>query len=74
MRKFGKQLNSVQTIQETPSSEDIIRNAEERKRFDSISLVRKEAKRAFKELKNTEYRLLSTLRPQLLYTSLDEYQ
>jgi hypothetical protein len=50
----------------------ILREAKERNKFDSSSFVQKEIKRAFKEIMEKEYQLLSMYRPNELAINLKE--
>lgn len=51
--------------------DDPLREAEERSRFEKSQFVQKETLRAFKEVKQHEFRLISMYRPQTLAENFD---
>lgn len=49
----------------------MIREAEERQRFEKSQFVQKEAMKAFKEIKQHEFRLISMYQPDKLYQNFE---
>lgn len=59
---------------DSKTSADIVREAEERNRFEKSHFVQKEVQKAFKEIMKHEFRLVSMFRPQdLIAGNFDEF-
>ena len=74
--RSGKEQVPSQITQNEPNKDNpqrVMREAEERQKFEKSQFVQKQAMKAFKEVKQHEFRLINMYRPESLTANFDAF-
>ena len=74
MQMKSQKIQKKKSTEQVNLSNEDMREADERKKFDKSSFVQKQTSRAFKEVMKHEYKLLSIHSPKSLNIDLKAYQ